>query len=80
MMAAMMGRGSSKPTYTMTAQLAKDVISPYDPPGLLLVSKFDNEGKVDGILLKRLANNLNLKLSANFMSSKTDDGALGADL
>lgn len=42
MMAAMMGRGSSKPTYTMTAQLAKDVVSPYDPPGLLLVSKFDN--------------------------------------
>lgn len=35
---------------------------------------------MDSILLKKLASNLNLKLSANFMSNKTDDGALAADL
>lgn len=29
MMQAMMGKGGSKPTYTFTAQLAKDVTSPY---------------------------------------------------
>lgn len=80
MMQAMMGRGSSKPTYTFTAQLAKDVTSPFEAPGMLMMGKVDGEGRVDSILLKKLSNNLNLKLSANFMSSKTDDGALAADL
>lgn len=79
-MQAMMGRGTSKPTYTFTAQLARDITSPYEAPGLLMMAKADGEGRVDSILLKKLSNNLNLKLSANFMSNKTEDGALAADL
>jgi hypothetical protein len=44
-----------------------------------MVGKMDSEGKVDSILMKRLSNHWNMKLSANFMSSKTEDGALAAD-
>lgn len=81
MMQAMMGgRGSPKPTYTFTAQFVRDLTSPYDPPGMLMMGKVDSEGRVDGVLVKRLADRLNLKLAANFMSSKTEDGALAADL
>lgn len=45
-----------------------------------MLGKADGDGKVDSILLKKINNNLNLKLSANFMSNKTDDGALAGDL
>ena len=79
-MQAMMGKGSNKPSYSFMAQLARDVTSPYEAPGLLMMGKADGEGKVDSVLLKKLNNNLMLKLSANFMSSKTDDGALAGDL
>ena len=79
-MQAMMGKGSSKPTYSFMAQLAKDISNPYEAPGLLMMGKADGEGKVDSVLLKKLNNNLMLKLTANFMSSKTEDGALAADI
>jgi len=46
----------------------------------MLLGKVDSEGRVDSILMKKIANGLNLKLSANFLNSKTEDGALGADL
>ena len=80
MMQAMMGKGPSKPNYSFMAQLAPDITSPIQAPGLLMMGKFDGEGRVDGILLKKLTKNLMLKLSANFMSSKTEDGALAGDL
>lgn len=79
MMQMMMGRGPAKPNYTFMTQVVRDVTSPIEPPGLLLVGKMDSEGKVDSILMRKLSNHWNMKLSANFMSSKTDDGALAAD-
>lgn len=78
-MQMMMGGRGSKPTYTFMTQVAKDVTSPMEPPGLMLMGKMDSEGRVDSVLLKRLSSRWNMKLSANFMSSKTEDGALGAD-
>lgn len=78
-MQMMMGGRGSKPVYTFMTQVAKDVSSPMEPPGLMLVGKSDSEGRVDSILLKRLSSNWNMKLSANFMSNKAEDGALGAD-
>ena len=75
-----MGKGSSKPTYSFMAQLAKDITNPYEAPGLLMMGKADGDGRVDSVLLKKLNNNLMLKLTANFMSSKTEDGALAADV
>ena len=42
MMQAMMGKRSSKPTYSFTAQLAKDITSPFEAPGLLMMGKFDS--------------------------------------
>jgi hypothetical protein len=80
MMQAMMGKGSSKPTYSFMAQLAQDISNPYEAPGLLMMGKADGEGRVDAVLLKKLTSSLMLKLSANFMSSKTEDGALAGDL
>jgi hypothetical protein len=80
MMQAMMGKGPAKPTYTFLTQVARDVTSPNEAPGLMLVGKFDTEGRVDSILMKKLGGGWNLKLSGNFMNSKTEDGALGADL
>jgi hypothetical protein len=80
MMQMMMGRGSSKPTYSFMTQVVRDVTSPAEPPGLMLMGKVDSDGRVDSVLLRRLSNSLNLKLSANFMNSKTEDGTLGADL
>jgi len=79
-MQAMMGRGGAKPTYTFMTQVAKDITNPAEAPGLLLMGKGDSEGRIDAILLKKLSKNLNLKLSANYMNSKTDDAGLGADL
>ncbi len=78
-MQMMMGRGGSKPNYTFMTQVVRDVTSPMESPGLILMGKMDGEGRVDSILLKRLSARWNLKLSANFMSNKTEDGALGAD-
>ena len=78
-MQMMMGRGGSKPNYTFMTQVVRDVTSPMEAPGLILMGKMDGEGRVDSILVKRLNARWNLKLSANFMSSKTEDGALGAD-
>ena len=80
MMQAMMGRGGSKPTYTFMTQVAQDITNPTEAPGLLLMGKTDSEGRVDAVLLKKLSKNLNLKCSANYMNSKTDDAGLGADL
>lgn len=80
MMQAMMGKGNSKPNYSFMAQLAKDMTSPYEAPGLLMMGKADGEGRVDSVLLKKINSNLMLKLTANFMSSKTEDGALAGDL
>ena len=79
-MQAMMGKGNSKPSYSFMAQLAKDVTNPYEAPGLLMMGKADGEGRVDSVLLKKINNNLMLKLTANFMSNKTEDGALAGDL
>lgn len=78
-MQMMMGGKGSKPTYTFMTQVAKDVTSPMEAPGLMLMGKMDSEGRVDSVLLKKLSSRWNLKLSANFLSSKTEDGALGAD-
>jgi hypothetical protein len=75
----MMGGRGSKPTYTFMTQVAKDVTSQMEAPGLMLMGKMDSEGRVDSVLLKKLNSRWNLKLSGNFMSSKTEDGALGAD-
>lgn len=75
----MMGKGQAKPTYSFMTQVARDVTSPAEPPGLMLMGKVDSEGRVDSIFLKRLAAGWNMKLSGNFMNSKTEDGALGAD-
>jgi hypothetical protein len=80
MMQMMMGRGGSKPNFTFMTQVAQGVSSPVEQPGTVLVAKADSEGRVDSILIKRLSNRLNLKMTANFMNSKTEDGALGADL
>ena len=80
MMQMMMGRGTSKPTYTFMSQVVQGVTNPNEAPGLMLMGKVDSEGRVDSILLKKLAAGLNLKISAQFMNSKTEDGALGADL
>jgi len=80
MQAMMMGKGPAKPTYSFMAQLAKEVTNPYEAPGLLMMGKADGEGRVDSVLLKKLNNNFMLKLSANFMNSKTEDGALAGDL
>jgi hypothetical protein len=76
----MMGRGSAKPTYSFMTQVVRDVSSPIEPPGLMLMGKMDGEGRVDSVLLKRLSSRWNFKASANFMSNKTEEGALGADL
>ena len=62
------------------SQVVQGITSPNEPPGLMLMGKVDSEGRVDSILLKKLAAGLNLKISAQFMNSKTEDGALGADL
>ena len=80
MMQMMMGRGTSKPTYTFMSQVVQGITSPMEAPGLMLMGKVDSEGRVDSIILKKLAAGLSLKLSAQFMNSKTEDGALGADL
>eukprot|EP00178_Gracilaria_changii_P007796 TRINITY_DN24319_c0_g1_i1.p1 TRINITY_DN24319_c0_g1~~TRINITY_DN24319_c0_g1_i1.p1 ORF type:complete len:245 (-),score=18.32 TRINITY_DN24319_c0_g1_i1:29-763(-) len=80
MMQMMMGRGPAKPSYSFMAQLAREVTSPYEAPGLLMMGKADGDGKVDSVLLKKLNSNLMLKLSANFANSKTDDGALAGDI
>jgi len=78
-MQAMMGKGPAKPTYTFLTQVVRDVTSPMESPGLMLMGKFDTEGRVDSVLMKKLGGGWNMKLSGNFMNNKTEDGALGAD-
>lgn len=79
MMQMMMGRGQAKPNYTFMTQVSRDVTNPMEAPGLLMMGKMDSEGRVDSVILKKLSSRWNMKLSANFMSNKTEDGALGAD-
>jgi len=71
MMQMMMGKGQAKPTYTFMTQVAKDVTSPMEAPGLMMMGKVDSEGRVDAVLLKKLTGGWSMKLAGNFMNSKT---------
>lgn len=42
MMHMMMGRGGSKPNYSFITQVVRDVTSPMEPPGLILMGKLDS--------------------------------------
>lgn len=45
-----------------------------------MVGKVDNEGRVDGVFIKKLTNNLSMKVTGNFQSSNVDQGVLSVDL
>ena len=77
MMNPMMMPMQSKPTYTFTTQLVRDVRG--QEPGMIMQGKVDNEGKVDGILVKKLTNNLSMKVTGSFPSSNVDQGFFGLD-
>jgi len=70
-MQMMMGKGQAKPTYTFMTQVAKDVTSPMEAPGIMMMGKVDSEGRVDAVLLKKLTGGWSMKLAGNFMNSKT---------
>lgn len=42
MMQMMMGRGGSKPNYTFMTQVVRDITSPVEAPGLILMGKADS--------------------------------------
>lgn len=73
-----MQKAPAKPTYTFTAQVLKDIRG--NEPGTIYMSKIDNEGRLDAIFIKKLASNLNLKISGHFPDSKVEKGIFGADL
>ena len=77
MMNPMMMPMQSKPTYTFTTQLVRDIKG--QEPGMIMQGKVDNEGKVDGILVKKLAKNLSMKVTGSFPSSNVDQGFFGLD-
>ncbi len=70
----------SKPTYTFTTQLVRDVKSPTEHPGMIMLGKFDSDGKVEAIMMKNINKNINLRLTGSFQSSNVEQGVLGADI
>ena len=77
MMNPMMMPMQTKPTYTFITNLARDVRG--QEPGMIMQGKVDNEGKVEGILVKKLARNLSMKVTGSFPSSNVDQGFFGLD-
>lgn len=45
-----------------------------------MVGKVDNDGKVDGVFVKKLTDNISMKVTGNFQSSNIDQGVLSVDL
>lgn len=74
----MMMQAPQKPTFTFTTQLVQDIRG--QEPYTVLMGKADNEGKVDAILVRKLTENLSLKLSGNFPNSNVEQGMIGAEL
>ena len=68
----------SKPTYTFNTQLVRDIKG--QDPGVVMVGKVDNDGKVDGVFVKKLTDNISMKVTGNFQSSNIDQGVLSVDL
>lgn len=67
-----------KPTYTFTTQLVQDIRG--QEPYTIMMGKADNEGKVDAILVRKLHENVSLKVSGSFQSSNVEQGLVGAEL
>ena len=59
----------SKPTYTFTTQLVRDVKGPTEHPGVVMLGKADSDGKVDAILLKNVSKNINARFTGSFQTS-----------
>lgn len=66
-----------KPTYTFTTQLVQDIRG--QEPYTVMVGKADNEGKVDAIFIRKLLDNLTLKVAGSFQSSNVEQGDLSAE-
>ena len=45
-----------------------------------MVGKVDNEGRVDGVFIKKITNNLSMKITGNFQSFNVDQGVLSVNL
>ena len=74
----MMGPTQMKPSYVFTTQLVRDIKG--QEPGTIMVGKVDNDGKVDGIFIKKLAKNISLRATGNFPSSNVEQGVISFDL
>lgn len=74
----MMMPTQSKPTYTFNTQLVRDIKG--QDPGVVMVGKVDNDGRVDGVFVKKLTNNLSMKVTGNFQSSNVEQGVVSVDL
>ena len=70
----------SKPTYTFTTQLVRDVKSPTEHPGMVMLGKVDSEGKLDAIMLKNINKNINARFTGSFQTSNVEQGVMGLDL
>lgn len=67
-----------KPTYTFTTQLVQDIRG--QEPYTIMMGKADNEGKVDAIFIRKLHENVSLKLTGAFQSSNVEQGVLVAEV
>lgn len=72
----MMMQPPQKPTYTFTTQLVQDIRG--QEPYTVMMGKLDSEGRIDAIFVRKLLDNLSLKLSGNFLSSDVEKGVIGA--
>lgn len=72
----MMMQAQQKPTFTFTTQLVQDIRG--QEPYTIMLGKADNEGKVDAIFVRKLMQNLSLKVNASFLNSNVEQGVINA--
>ena len=70
----------AKATYTFSTQLVRDIKSMTEHPGMVMLGKFDNDGKVDAIMVKKITNNIFARMTGSFQNSNVDQGVLGVDI
>lgn len=63
----MMPPVAQKPSYTFTTQLVQDIRG--QEPHTIMMGKADGEGKVDAILIRKLHENINARITGSFQSS-----------
>lgn len=66
-----------KPTYSFTTQLVRDIRG--QEPYTVMMGKTDNEGKVDAIFIRKLHENVSMRVTGSFQTSNVDQGMLTVD-